>query len=178
MVYPVVIVQVEGVKCRALLDTGAGSSYASAALLDRVPKRQRITQVRRIEMMYGATTKEVEIATIKVKAVENQFALDIDVTKVNKGHLLTLENPRYEQILSRYSHLQGVHMQDSDTKEQLPVHLILGASKYARIKTETGPRVGQPGQPVAEHTKFGWTIMSPRNETDNNADAPNTNLAS
>ena len=67
VVYPVVIVQVEGVKCRALLDTGAGSSYASAALLDRVPKRQRITQVRRIEMMYGATTKEVEIATIKVK---------------------------------------------------------------------------------------------------------------
>ena len=89
--------------------------------------------------MYGTTTKEVEIATIKVKAVENQFALDIDVTKVNKGHLLTLENPRYEQILSHYSHLQGVHMQDSDTKEQLPVHLILGASEYARIKTETGP---------------------------------------
>ena len=33
--YSVVVVEVEGIKCRALLDTGAGSSYASAALLDR-----------------------------------------------------------------------------------------------------------------------------------------------
>ena len=77
-----------------------------------VPKRQPVKQLGRIEMMYGATTKEVEIATIKAKAVENQFALDINITKVNKGHLLTLENPRYEQILSHYPHLQGVQMQD------------------------------------------------------------------
>ena len=34
--YPVVIVEVCGIKCRALLDTGAGSSYVFAALLDRV----------------------------------------------------------------------------------------------------------------------------------------------
>lgn len=34
--YPVVIVEVQGIKCRALLDTGAGSSYVFAALLDRV----------------------------------------------------------------------------------------------------------------------------------------------
>ena len=37
VVYPVVKVSVEGVLCRALLDTGAGSSYASAALLDKLP---------------------------------------------------------------------------------------------------------------------------------------------
>ncbi|XP_048580704.1 uncharacterized protein LOC116619237 isoform X2 [Nematostella vectensis] len=43
VVYPVVIVDVEGIKCRALLDTGAGSSYASAALLDRLKKRQDLT---------------------------------------------------------------------------------------------------------------------------------------
>ena len=33
MIYPVVVVVVDGIKCRALLDTGAGSSYASAALV-------------------------------------------------------------------------------------------------------------------------------------------------
>ena len=46
------------------------------------------------------------------------------------------------------------------------VHLILGASEYARIKTETKPKVGQPSEPVAELTKFGWTILSPGKETD------------
>ena len=39
VIYPVVVVAVLGVKCRALLDTGAGSSYASAALLDRLKIR-------------------------------------------------------------------------------------------------------------------------------------------
>jgi len=34
VIYPVVIVEVQEVKCRALLDAGAGSSYASAALID------------------------------------------------------------------------------------------------------------------------------------------------
>ena len=40
VIYPVVVVDVEGTKCRTLLDTGAGSSYASAVLLDRLPKRR------------------------------------------------------------------------------------------------------------------------------------------
>lgn len=34
--YPVVVVEVEGIKCRTLSDTGAGRSYTSAALLDRI----------------------------------------------------------------------------------------------------------------------------------------------
>lgn len=55
---------------------------------------------------------------------------------------------------------------DVDTKEALPVHLILGASEIARIKTDQAPCVGSPGEPVAELTRFGWTIMSPGKEPD------------
>ena len=43
--YPVVILEVQGIKCRALLDTGAGRSYASAALLDRVSSGKRKKEV-------------------------------------------------------------------------------------------------------------------------------------
>ena len=39
VIYPVVVVEVQEVKCRALLDTGAGSSYASAALIDSLKIR-------------------------------------------------------------------------------------------------------------------------------------------
>ena len=38
--YPVVVVDVAGVHCHALLDTGAGSSSASAALLDKKESSQ------------------------------------------------------------------------------------------------------------------------------------------
>ena len=44
--------------------------------------------------------------------------------------------------------------------------LILGVSDYARIKTESKPKIGQPGEPVAELTKFGWTILLPGKEMD------------
>lgn len=50
---------------------------------------------------------------------------------------------------------------DTDTKPELPIHVILGTSEYAKLKTKAAPRVGNPGEPVAELTSFGWTIMSP-----------------
>ena len=48
----------------------------------------------------------------------------------------------------------------------LPVHLILGTNEYAKIKTGARPRVGRSGEPVAEYTKFGWTILSSGTELD------------
>ena len=37
--YPVVIVEIEGVKCRALLDSAAGSSYVSSSLISIINKK-------------------------------------------------------------------------------------------------------------------------------------------
>ena len=50
---------------------------------------------------------------------------------------------------------------NKDSKEQLPIHLILGVGKYAKIKTSSWQKVGVPGEPVAELTKFGWILVSP-----------------
>ena len=100
-------------KCRALLDTGAGSSYASAALLDKLRLKPERSKVRRIEMM-----------------------------------------------IRRYGHLQGMVMEDTDNRDELPVHVILGASEYTKIKTASNQKVGRIGEPVAEKTRFGWTIMT------------------
>ena len=57
-------------------------------------------------------------------------------------------------------------MVDTDVKSQLPIHVILGSGDYARIKTPTKPLIGRDGEPVAEWTKFGWTILSPGIEFD------------
>ena len=62
--------------------------------------------------------------------------------QVDRSNLLCMENPRFNQIVHNYDHLKGVSMADVDGKPQLPVHLILGAREYARIKTATKPRVG------------------------------------
>ena len=82
VVYAIVKVNVEGILCRALLDTGAGSSYASAALLDKIPKRTQTREVRGIEMMLGATTRQGELSSFTVQALDSSTELKSDVTKV------------------------------------------------------------------------------------------------
>ena len=88
------------------------------------------------------------------------------MTRIDRAELLSVENPNYAVMISKYPHLKGVYMEDTDLKKMLPVHVILGASDYARIKTRESQRTGAMGEPVAEYTRFGWTIMSPGTETD------------
>ena len=114
--------------------------------------------------MMQATTREIEIHEVVVKSLSGAFQLRTEVTKVNRGVLLSLGNPGYKDMTGRYHHLKGVEMDDIDTKRDLPVHLILGASEYAQVKTETTPRIGKPGEPIAEWTRLGWTILSPGSE--------------
>ena len=51
-------------------------------------------------------------------------------------------------------------MQEMSIKPVLPVHVILGANEYTKIKMAGYQRAGKIGEPVAEQTRFGWTIMT------------------
>ncbi|XP_022804811.1 uncharacterized protein LOC111342037 [Stylophora pistillata] len=166
VIYPVVVVEVLGVKCRALIDTGAGSSCASATLLHRLKIRPHQREVRQIEIMMGVVTKPVEIFKVQISSLNGDFLLETDVTMVNRKQLLSMENPPYQQVLKRYDHFKRVKMDDMDTKDFLPVHLILGVCDYTKIKTETAPLIGAANEPIAEKTRFGWTIISPGKEVD------------
>ena len=57
--YPVVVVIVNGVKCRALLDTGAGSCYVSEALIRHLGKKPVRKEHRRIDRYDDAFYKKV-----------------------------------------------------------------------------------------------------------------------
>ena len=164
VVYPIVLVEIDGVKTHALLDTGAGSSYASTKLINLLNKRPKETLTKRIDMMLGSSTTNLEIYSATLGAVDGTFDMNIELTKVHKPQLLTLDNPNYATLLSKYSHLEGVKIKDNDSRPQIPIHVVLGASEYATIKTSTAQRVGKPGQPVAEKTLLGWTLMSPGRE--------------
>ena len=82
--------------------------------------------------------------------------------------LLNQPNPRYSELIEQYPHLNGVKMSDTDEKDELPIHVVLGAREYAAIKTKTPARVGLQGQPVAEKTLLGWTILKQSQEVELN----------
>ena len=112
-------------------------------------------------MMLHRTTIKMDIYNTNISNLNNSFHMDIEMNKVDKDVLVTIEYPNYDIILREYPHLKGAKMNDHDQKRQLPIHMVLGASDYSKIKTETKPKIGLAGEPVAEFTKLGWTIMSP-----------------
>ena len=83
-----------------------------------------------------------------------------DINPVHSVLLTAVPNLKYDELISKYRHLPGGNMDDTDEKSELPIYVILGASEYSRFKTETKPRIGQSSEPVAELTTLGWTIIS------------------
>ena len=67
--------------------------------------------------------------------------------------MLTLANRKLSKIFKKYLHLKEVHMNDTGKKEQVPPHIILGASDFAEINIES-PLVGKLGEPLAELTEM------------------------
>ena len=66
VIHSVLVVKVINIMCRVLLDTGAGSSYASAALLDRLILKPIKKETRNIDMMMCSTTKKLEIYDVEI----------------------------------------------------------------------------------------------------------------
>ena len=92
--------------------------------------------------------------------VEVNFTIAAGVSKVIKPNLISFPNLCYKDIIQQYSHLKGNQMNDNDEKMELLKHVITSASEYAQIKTKPIIRIGNRGEPVAEYTAFGWTIIS------------------
>ena len=162
--YPTVIVKVNGMKCRALLDSGSGSNYISASLAKALMKKPKRTEQRKIEMLMSSTNTKVDIYDLDLHSLNTRFSTTCEVSKVQKDVLLMIPNPNYKMMQETFHHLRGINFNDEIDKDELQVHMIIGVDVYCKIKVKKEPRIKEPGQPVAELTKFGWVLMSPGEE--------------
>ena len=174
VIFPIAVVMVNGIKCRALIDTGSGSSYVSSRIVDLMKIKPSRRESKTIEMLMHTASTKVEIYEVEVTSTSGDFTLKTEVSKIEREPLLKVRNPKYQNLLKSYQHLKGVTMEDQDRKAELPVHMILGANLYSRIKMEEAPRIGNNGDPVAELTRFGWVLMSPGAEIENQIYLTNT----
>ena len=106
-IFPVVNVRVNGIKCRALIDTGVGSSYVSAKLIDLLKIKPVDVKVKQVDKLLGTSLSRLETYETCVQSVCGNFKMDVNLIKVNKGELLTLENPNYHSVIAKYSHLKA-----------------------------------------------------------------------
>ena len=138
-VFPVVLVKVDGITTRALIDSGSNSSYVSAKVARMMDKKPSESTTRQVEMLMGTHITRLDLYDVELSSVDGEFKMEAKLTKVNKAQLLIISNPQYERIAATYPHLQQVDITDKDTKGQLPIHVILSAGDYAKIKTNTKP---------------------------------------
>ncbi len=134
-------------------------------MLNVKPKETRTSN---IDMLLTSKITRLDIYEAKVESVDNDYSMDVKLIKVEKGELLTVDNPNYQKLQREFDHLKQAKFIDNDQQSQLPVHVVLGSGEYARIKTGTNPLVGTEGQPIAEKIKLGWFAMSPGVELNHN----------
>ena len=163
--YPVVI-KVNDVHCRTLLDTGSGSSYISESFIDLLKINPVRKEYKTIETLTNSTTKKLKIYNLKVENLDENFSFQTELNKLEREVLITLPNSKYNKMIETYDQLKGIKMNERDTKPELPIHVILGASDYVKIKMQKCPGVGKINEPTAEQTKMDWVIMSPGRESD------------
>ena len=96
--YLVVAIEVEGVKCRALIDMGAGSSYVSSKLISRLNKKPIRKESKRIGTLMHSVVQKTAIYELKIKDANHEFTLKIESNKTEKEVLLDIPNPNYSEI--------------------------------------------------------------------------------
>jgi len=162
------VIEVNGIKCRTLIDSGARSSYVPAKLIELLRLQPADVQTKTIDTLMSSKGTRLEVYDLELQSVNHQYSLSVKAAKVNKTELLSIDYSNYRALIEKYSHLKGVHVNDDYTKASFPVHVVLGSGEYARIKTETKPKIVQENDPIVELTKFGWFLMSPGKELDKN----------
>ena len=86
------------------------------------------------------------------------FNLDVECINAEKGILTNLRNPNVKDLKRNFGQLRRLRLCDEEnSNEQLPVHVILGAADYQRIRSTRKPILGaNPDQdPGAEYTMLG-----------------------
>ena len=69
--FSVVVVEVNGIKCRALFESGPGSSYVSAKLIDLLRLKPIATQTRWIDMLMSTKVATLEEYDLRANAHKN-----------------------------------------------------------------------------------------------------------
>ena len=155
--------RVDGHAVRIMIDTGASSSYVCSDLVTKLSIQPRYKETRCIEQMYGTVTRRVEIYGIKIESTAvDGFSLEVNCINAEKGVLTYLPNPRIKDLKQRFFRLRRLEIGDEEAVEQqLPVHIILGAADYQRIRSTEQPVLGSnpDTDPGAEFTMLGWMLF-------------------
>lgn len=123
----IVLVKVNGLIRRALLDTLATASHASGYISDWL----------NVALSYSLICWIQTVVQVQVSDTKGNYTITLRENWVDHAELLCMENLNYREIIRKYHHLKGADIEDTDTKSLLLLHVNLGMSDYVEIKTQS-----------------------------------------
>ena len=160
--HPAVVAMVNGEKVRVMLDSEAGSLYVCTDLLTKLNLKRIRKEKKTIEQLYGTIKKNVEICNVKLSSLMfEDFTMNIECTNAEKNILTYLPSADINQAKKRDGRLRRLQFTDDNNANGLqPLHIIMGAADYQRIKTTEPPVLEKnpDKDPGAELTMLGWTL--------------------
>lgn len=112
--------------------------------------------------MYGSVTNHADIYDIHIESTTVPgFRLDVGCIHAEKGILTHSPNSNVKVLKRNFGQLRRLPLCDEgSSNEQLPVHIILGAADYQRIRSTRKPILGvDPDKdPEGEYTMLGWML--------------------
>ena len=91
---------------RTLIDSGAGSSYASAKLMNLLKLKPVDMQTKRVDTLMSMHVERLETYETVIESLSGDYKMNVDLIKVNKGELIMVDNPNYKTLLTNYSYLK------------------------------------------------------------------------
>ena len=89
-ILPIIPTKGDGIICRALIDTGARSSYASGKLIDLLKKKPCETKTRRVNMLISSQVTKLDMYDTLVESLDGNFSMSVKLAKVHKRELSTV----------------------------------------------------------------------------------------
>lgn len=109
----------------------------------------------------NSTTRNIEIYEAVIKNLSRNFAMDVELSKIERKTLLTLDFLHYLSLTEKYQHLKGIVMEDKYQKLELPIHILPSVGEYSKIKTSAMTRVGKKVNQMQRKLVLTSIVTSP-----------------
>eukprot|EP00112_Aurelia_sp_Birch-Aquarium-sp1_P022444 Seg633.3 transcript_id=Seg633.3/GoldUCD/mRNA.D3Y31 product="hypothetical protein" protein_id=Seg633.3/GoldUCD/D3Y31 len=139
-----------------MLDSGSQCTFITtelAQIMKAKPREKRFLNLATFGQ--NEVTKKCTVYKVKLSPLEGGEEIEMEVLEVPS--ITTLRNVHPETMKDSYVHLRNISFTDLSEKENLTVHLLIGADNLWQLQKGDTIR-GEKDQPVAID---GWTLSGP-----------------
>ncbi len=117
-----------------------------------------------LDTVHGERQHMCSVYKIEVKDMKGRLKFETKVSTLSKQ--TSVKNVKHQNLKEKYKHLENLEFSDISSDRELEIDVIIGLEDLCKLKTGN-MTWGNAGDPVAEETTLSWTLMGPKNTSEN-----------